>query len=79
MGAALADKLATLKVNTQLGAQIMRTVARSSAVRYLGKSVVLAAPLMMAVNTGVFDEQTPGVLVHGDGASVTFSGPSMDL
>lgn len=79
MGAALADKLATLKVNAQLGAQIMRTVARSSAVRFLGKSVVLAAPLMMAADTGVFDEQTPGVLVHGDGASITLSGPSMDM
>lgn len=79
MGAALADKLATLKVNAKLGADIMRTVARSSAVRFLGKSVVLAAPLMLASDTGLFDEPTPGVLVHGDGAAITLSGPNMDL
>ncbi|UTH73583.1 hypothetical protein [Chromobacterium sp. IIBBL 290-4] len=78
MGATLSDGLATLKVNAKTGAMIMRAVAKSSAVRMLGRSALYAAPILMADQLGLFDEDAPMVLLGGNGRAVQLSGPEMD-
>lgn len=77
MGAALNDALATLGVAAKDGAQIMRAVAKSGAIRWLGKAAIWTAPLLLASDMGLFD-QSSNVLMNGNGSTITLKGPDMD-
>lgn len=75
MAEALAKKLAAANVAAADGMAIIRAVARSSVVKYVGRSGLVLAPLLLASDL----MQDKSILVNGDGSNtVTLSGPAMD-